>query len=154
MYIIPFKGLAVGRHSFEWNVDKSFFAAYESSEIDDANIHVHVNMIKHVHFLELDFVLDGWAEVKCDRCLDPLKIEINIQTDLYVAFDKEGNNEEVEERDVVFLSHDEDQLDVTQYIYEYAHLSLPVRRVHPDDKNGRSTCNEEMIKRLSQYLVE
>ena len=145
----------MGSHVFEWIADKEFFTNEEVSEIEDANINVHVTLIKHSHFLELDFLMEGWAEVICDRCLDPLRVDVNLDTKMYVKFG-EGNDDiqESEDTDIIMLPYDEDVLDVSQYVYEYAHLSLPIRRVHPAGENGQSTCNEEMIQKLNQYLVK
>ncbi len=154
LYIISFKGLSLGSHVFDWTIGGSFFAAYEMSEINDACIDVHLTLVKHTRFLELNFVLDGWAEVSCDRCLDPLKLDIASEAQLYVRFGDQAGEDDSDDNDVIILPHGEDQLDITQYLYEYAHLSLPIRRVHPDDANGHSTCNAEMIRKLEQYLVE
>jgi uncharacterized metal-binding protein YceD (DUF177 family) len=122
------------------------------SEIGDASIHVQLTLVKHTRFLELHFVLDGWAEVNCDRCLDPLKLDIASEAQMFVKFGDHAGEDDSDD-DVMILPYDEDQLDVAQYLYEYAHLSLPIRRVHPDDANGHSACNAEMIRRLEQYLV-
>ncbi|MDR1667733.1 MAG: DUF177 domain-containing protein [Bacteroidales bacterium] len=147
LYVIPFKGLSVGVHSFEWHIGKDFFAAYEMSEIVDADISVKIRMIKHVQFLEIGFSLEGWAEVRCDRCLDPLAVDIATEAALYVKFE-EGSVED-DEHDVIVLSRNENELSLTSCLYEYAHLALPVRRVHPEGK-----CNRDMITRLEQYLVK
>ena len=34
------------------------------------------------------------------------------------------------------------------FIYETICLALPHRIVHPDDENGNSTCNPEVLKKL------
>ena len=155
LYTIFFKGLSLGSHAFDWTIDGSFFESYEMSEIDDACIQVQLTLVKHSHFLELGFVLDGWVEVSCDRCLDPLKLDLMSEAQMYVKFDNHaGEDISGDDVDVIVLSYDEDRLDVAQYLYEYAHLNLPIRRVHPDDDKGRSTCNAEMIRKLEQYLVE
>ena len=154
MYTITFKGLSLGSHVFDWIIDDKFFVLYEMSEISDACIHVQVTLVKHTRFLELNFVLDGWAEVSCDRCLHPLKLEIESEAQIIVRFGDHTGEGDSEDSDIVILTYDEDRLDVSQYLYEYAHLSLPIRKVHPDDADGRSTCNVEMIRKLEQYLVE
>ena len=110
--------------------------------------------VKHASFLELHFVQEGWAEVNCDRCLYPVKLDIASEAQMYVKFGEQTAEEKSEDNDIIVLSYDEDRLDVAQYLYEYAHLSLPIRRVHQDDADGRSTCNEDMIRKLEQYLVE
>ena len=155
LYTILFKGLSLGSHVFDWTIDGSFFALYEMTEISDACIQVQLTLVKHTHFLELDFELNGWVEVTCDRCLDPLKLDLATEARLYVKFDDDASEDDQDQDlDLIILSHNDDRLDVAQYLYEYAHLSLPIRRVHPDDANGHSTCNAEMIRKLKQYLVE
>lgn len=154
MYTILFKGLPEGSHTFDWTIGQSFFAEYEMSEISDAHIDVQVILVKHHSFLELDFVFDGWAEVSCDRCLDPVKLKISSDARMYVKF---GNSEalsEEESDDIVMLPYHEDRFNIAQYIYEYVHLSLPVRRVHPDNEQGINTCNREMIGKLEQFLIK
>jgi uncharacterized metal-binding protein YceD (DUF177 family) len=154
LYTISFKGLSLGSHLFDWTIDGSFFALYEMSEISDASIEVQLTLVKHSRFLELHFGMNGWVEVSCDRCLDPLKLEIASEAQMFVRFNEQAGEDDADENDVIVLPHDEDRLDVAQYLYEYAHLSLPLRRVHPDDANERSGCNAEMICKLEQYLVK
>jgi uncharacterized protein len=48
---------------------------------------------------------------------------------------------------------DEHELDMKQYFYEYILLALPIKRVHPDDKNGNSTCDPEMLKKLKEHII-
>ena len=153
LYTISFKGLSLGRHVFEWTIDRSFFALYEMSEISDASIDVQLTLLKHTRYLELNFILDGWAEVSCDRCLDPLRLDLASDAQMFVKFGDRAGEDESEDNDVIVLPYDEDSMDVSQYLYEYAHLSLPIRRIHPDDANGQSTCNAEMLSKLKEYLV-
>ena len=150
-YTISFKGLSLGSHIFDWVLDDRFFALYEMSEIGNASIGVQLTLVKHSRFLELNFILNGWAEVNCDRCLDPLNVEIKSEPRMFVKFGEHEGEDDSDDNDVIFLPYGEDRLDVAHYLYEYAHLSLPLRRVHPDDANA---CNVEMIHKLEQYLVK
>ena len=154
LYTIPFKGLSLGSHVFDWTIDSAFFALYEMSEINDASIDARVTLLKHSRFLELHFALSGWAEVDCDRCLDTLRLALASDARLFVSFGEHAGELDSDGNDVIVLPYDEDLLDVAQYLYEYAHLNLPMRRVHPDDANGESGCNAEMISKLNQYLVK
>jgi uncharacterized metal-binding protein YceD (DUF177 family) len=132
---------------FEWTIGGNFFAGYEMSEIGDAKIGVHLTLVKHVRFLELHFVLNGWAEANCDRCLDPVRLDVASEARMLVTLGDHGG-ENGEGDDVIVLPSNEERLDVAQHLYEYAHLSLPARRVHPD-----GVCNADMIRSLKQYLV-
>ena len=153
LYIISFKGLSLDSYVYDWTINGRFFALYEMSEISDASIHVLLTLLKHSRFFELYFMLNGWAEVSCDRCLEPLKLEMESEAQMFVKFGDHACEDESEDNDVIILPYDQDQLDVAQYLYEYAHLSLPIRRVHPDDANGNSLCNAEMISKLNEFLV-
>ncbi|MDR1672244.1 MAG: DUF177 domain-containing protein [Bacteroidales bacterium] len=155
LYVIPFGSLSIGVHEFDWLIEKVFFAECETSEIEDACIKVHLTAVKHVYFMEVEFSMTGWAEVQCDRCLDPLKVDIETEVRMIVGFGNfSGKEEDDDDTDVVILSHDAHEMDMTHHLYEYIHLALPVRRVHQDDAAGKSACNEEMIKQLERYLVK
>jgi len=149
LYTISFKGLSLGSHVFDWVIDGSFFSLYEMSEIGEAKISVTLTLVKHSDFLELNFALDGWAEVSCDRCLDPLRVGVASEPGMFVRFGNHSDDDDSD--DVIVLAYGEDKLNVAQYLYEYAHLSLPMRRVHPDSPNG---CNAEMLSKLEEFLVK
>jgi uncharacterized metal-binding protein YceD (DUF177 family) len=55
--------------------------------------------------------------------------------------------------DMVTISPDEHELDLSQFFYEYIHLALPIKRIHPDDSEGHSTCDPEMIRKLEEHVV-
>ena len=150
MYTISFKGLSLGAHTFNWTIGNVFFAKYEMSEISAASINVELTLVKHSSFLELKFVMKGWADVVCDRCLDALKLDVTSENQLYVKFGERAGEDDSEDNDIIILPYSEDRLSVAQYLYEFAHLSLPIRRVHQD----KSECNGDMISKLEQYLVE
>ena len=42
----------------------------------------------------------------------------------------------------------ENHFDISPFIYEFIHLSLPVRRVHPENEFGENICDAEIIRRL------
>jgi uncharacterized metal-binding protein YceD (DUF177 family) len=39
-------------------------------------------------------------------------------------------------------------------MYEYIVLSLPVQRIHPDDENGRSGCDPDMLEKLKALTAK
>ena len=150
LFKIPFKGLKVGKHDFDFDTDDSFFADFESSEISKGKVHAHVLLDKKTTMLELQFELKGVVTITCDRCLEEFEMPIEYETSMYVKF---GEETEEQTDEILVLSQNEFELDVSQYIYEYIHLSLPHRKVHPTNARGKSTCNKEMLKKLDEYLV-
>ena len=149
-FIIPFKGLKVGRHNFAFDIDDTFFDDFEQSEITKGKVHVEVDLEKKTNMLELYFRLAGNVMITCDRCLDEFEMPIEYDSELFVNF---GDTTEEQTDEIIVLAHNEFEIDVAQYIYEFVHLSLPYKRVHPLDKKGRSTCNKEMLKKLDEYII-
>ena len=70
---------------------------------------------------------------------------------MYIKFGAEA--EELND-DVIVLPLEDNQINVAQYLYELIILGLPIKHVHPDDENGNSTCNPEMLDKLNEYLVD
>jgi len=149
-YSISFAGLKEGKHFFNFNIEPSFFAHFEKSEIQNGNLHVLVEMEKKPRILELNFRIKGKVEVLCDRCLDPFNLPVKSDNFLFIKFGKEKGELSDE---LLVLDEKEYKIDLTQYIYEYILLSLPCHRVHPVNTSGKSGCNPKMIERLNKYLV-
>jgi len=149
-FVIPFKGLKIGKHNFLFDIDDTFFDDYEQSEITKGKIHVEVDLEKKSNMLELYFSLTGNVKITCDRCLDEFEMPIEYTAELFVKF---GDVTEEQTDEIIVLSHNEFEIDVAQYIYEFVHLGLPYKRVHPNNSKGQSTCNKEMLKKLDEYII-
>ena len=130
-------------------VDK-FFDDYEQSEITKGKVKAEVDLDKRTSMLEFHFRIAGNVTIICDRCLDEFEMPIEYEATLFVKF---GDTSEEQTDEIIVLSHNEFEIDVAQYIYEFVHLSLPYKRVHPNDSKGRSTCNKEMLKKLDEYII-
>ena len=150
LYSIPLAGLKEGRYTYEFAIGDDFFEAYEGSEISRGELKAEVTLDKRSTHLELNIVIEGSAEVICDRCLDPFYLPLSCTNRLYV---KQGREWEENDPDMIIMPADEHELDLSQYFYEYTHLALPLKRIHPDDDQGRSTCDPEMIRKLEDHLV-
>jgi uncharacterized protein len=150
-YIIPFSSCSNGVHEFEFELFDAFFVQFPESEIEKANVLVSVVMIKQERQLEFDFSLGGWVILPCDRCLEDYEQPITGEFSLYAKFGC-GNNED--ELDVVWLSQDAYQIDLSQYLYEYVILSLPMRKVHPDKTGGKPGCDPVMLDLLEKLSTK
>lgn len=149
-YRIVYQGLSEGVHDFDIDVDNSFFESLEYSEIKKGNLKVKIILHKKSTFLELDFQITGNVELLCDRCLDEYNQAIEYDGKLFVKF---SEMEEDLAENIICLSLAEHELDISHYIYESINLSIPIKRVHPEDENGEVTCNPEMLKKLDNYKI-
>lgn len=147
-YNIEFKGLKEGLHDFGFEVDNWFFAHFEESPVDNGKLDIKVKLEKRSSFLKLYFELTGWLELTCDRCLELYHQPVESDTEIFVKF---GDGESDEGENIIWVSPEEHQLNLAQVIYEYAVLSIPLRHVHPKNKNGKRDCDPEMIEKLKKY---
>lgn len=147
-YDIAYKGLKEGKHQFEYQIDDKFFELFDVSLVQKATVTVNVTFEKRSTLLALLFKLKGTVELTCDRCLENYDQPIKQKAELFVKF---GEAEFEEGDDVLWVSPDEHQINIAQVLYEYVILSIPIKHVHPDDKNGNSTCKEEMIEQINKY---
>jgi uncharacterized protein len=149
-FVIPFKGLKEGRHDFIFEIGDKFFDDFPESEIKKGDVQVNVYLVKRVNMLEFEFEISGNVWATCDRCLDEFLLPIEYEANLFVKF---GEISEEQTDEIILLSSSETEIDLLQYIYEFIHLSLPYRKVHPNDKKGKSLCNKEMLKKISEYTT-
>jgi len=147
-YDIEFKGLKEGLHEFEYEIEDTFFTHFDQELVSVGNLNVKVHLERRNTFLKLYFNIKGWVELTCDRCLDNYRQKIKQESELFVKFD-ENNYEDDDE--VIWLLPEEHKINLAQLIYEYIVLGLPLKHVHPDNNNGESGCNSEMIKRIGNY---
>lgn len=149
-YNIAFKGLSQGKHIFDYKIDDQFFTEFGGGVVDEGNVNVRVTLEKQSSLMILWFDVEGTVHVQCDRCLEMYDQPIKGLERIFVKF---GEKEYTEGDDVIWVSVNDYQLNVAQLIYEFISLAIPIKRVHPDDENGRTTCNPAMIEKLDKYIV-
>lgn len=142
-YTIPFAGLKLGHHLFDFEIDDSFFEELDYSLIQKGDIHVSIDLEKKETMLILLFSLKGSVESECNLCTDPVDFEIDNTFQLIYKF----GLEEIDDEAIIVIHPDSYQIDVTQPIYEFITVSLPPRIVHDEGE-----CNQEMIDSLNKYL--
>ncbi len=144
-YAIQFVGLEPGNHQFEFEVNDSFFEHFEFSQIQHGQIDVTVDLEKMERMMIFNIRIEGEALVTCDRCTEEFSCPLSDTQQLIV---KLGAEYMEESEDVVIIPETDYQFDLSAYIYEFIHLALPVRLLHPDDENGNSTCDPDMLRLL------
>lgn len=147
-FVIPFRGLKLGVHHFDYEIDDKFFEAIEAAEIEHGRVLVNIELTKQERMLILEFGIEGTLQVDCDRCLEAFNQPVKGTERLIVKF---GEDWDEESDEVIVIPEGEHQINVSQYMYEYISLLLPMKRIHPVDEHGNSTCNTEMLNRLGDH---
>ena len=144
-YLIPFIGLKIGKHQFEYQINKKFFEEFGFEEFESCDVKVNVAFEKKATMLELGFKHKGTVNVTCDVSGEQFDMPVKGNIKLVVQFGDVFNNDNEE---LLILPHGEHQLDIKQYIYEMIALSIPLKRVHPGVKDG--TLKSEALDKLKE----
>ena len=150
MYNIPFKGLGLGVHEFDYQIDNSFFELFDGSIVDTGCVRVDVCLEKKSSVTTICIALKGTVQVVCDRCLEPYDQPVKSENRVFV---KIGEKTFDEGDDVVWVAVNEHNINVAKLIYDFIILAIPIRQVHPVDKEGNNTCNPDMMARLKDLSI-
>ena len=144
-YIIPFVGLKLGKHQFEYEIDNEFFEHFEYDEFNSANVKVDLTLEKKTTMLELTFKASGTVNVYCDLTNEPYDQPIRSELLLVVKF---GDSYNDDNEDLLILPHGEYEVDVAQYIYELIVLAVPSKRIHPGVEDG--SLQSDVLDKLAE----
>ena len=147
-FIIPFIGLKLGKHQFEYQIDNTFFENFDYDEFESSAIKVDVVLEKKSTMLEINFKSKGTIYVPCDLTGEMFDLPIKGKFKLIVQFGPEFNNDKDE---LLILPIGEHQIDISQYIYEMIVLSIPLKRVHPGIKDG--TLKTPALDKLNELRI-
>lgn len=147
---IAFVGLKPGVHHFEYSINNKFFENYGEQDFTNCNATVKLALEKNSGFMMLKFDVDGQVEVNCDRCGNPLPLQLWDEFKLIVKMVEEPAvmNEQEEDPDVYYISRTESHLYVGDWIYEFINLSIPMQKMCSEDEMGGPQCNVEVLEKL------
>ena len=146
---IQYTGLKDESHLFEYQIDNTFFEAYNFDDFFDTNINVALQLEKKSTLFNLSFTAKGSVNIACDVSGEPFDQEINATLALIVKFGETFNDENEE---VLILPYSEFQLNVAQYIYEMIVLAIPSKRIHPKVIDG--SMESDALNRLKTLRVQ
>lgn len=150
-YIIPFHGLDNKDRCFDFVVKDEFFGYFEEGIIKGGDIDVQVAVVKNSSSISLTISLKGSVKIICDRCLDIYSEKIEFNDKILVELGEETNFDT--NRDVVILDKNKSEINIAQFIYEFANFALPLQHYHPDTVDGKLGCNQEMLDLLEKHLL-
>ena len=139
-FLIPVSGLALGSHSYQFEINDDFFADREYSEIQQGRVMVSLDVERQETMLVMHFDLKGCVRVPCDRCADEFDQPIESRQEFFI---KLGTENAEESDDVAVVPAEQADYDVSSLIYEYIILAVPMHRVHPEGQ-----CNPEVMAML------
>ena len=143
-FLISVNGLPKGQTVLLGQADEEFFAGFENEEILDADLDLTFQVDKHSGYVDVEMDLDGTITGPCDRCLSPVMLDVSESASFRLRLKGEDIKLE-EDQEEVFLQTGSDILDLSQEVYDFALLALPLQRFHNEGE-----CDEASLDYLSQ----
>lgn len=152
---IAWQGLKPGEHIFQYEIDDRFMHEHGEAdeEVKQLNAQIKLRFDKQTNFFMLHFDVGGSVTVPCDRCGDEFQLQLWDEFDLLIKLAGEDAEEMDEESDVVFIARSETVIDISNWLYEFVMLSIPLQRIHPDAE-GKPQCNQQALSLLDQLEPE
>ena len=144
-FTIPFKGLKLGKHQFEFELNNSFFEHFEYDEFNDVDIKLNVLLEKMSTLMEITLTFNGTVNVACDVTNELFDQPISGTYQFLVKFGDEMNDEN---EDLLILPHGSYEVNIQQYVFESIVLALPLRRIHPGIADG--TLKSDILDKLEE----
>ncbi len=143
-YTIDLKRLKTGTHEFEVTLDDGFFKELEKTEVLGGKVEAKIVLNLREEDYWLTIAVHGTVFVTCDRCLDPMSLEID-------ASETSSPNDEMSANESL---NDEprasnDVLDLTWLAYEIVSINIPVVHCHQAGE-----CNKQMELLLQDHLCD
>ena len=136
-YMIDLKRLPLGTHSFDFQLDDDFFASLEKSEILNGNVVCKAMLNLREEDYQLNIAVHGTVFVVCDRCLDPMPLEIDDEQEIFSA--DEENDQMVNGQTV----------NLQWLAYEIVSINIPIVHSHQPGE-----CNQQMELLLHDHLCD
>jgi len=144
-YTIPFVGLKIGKHTYNFDINNTFFEHFKYEEFNESTIKLNVVLNKKVTLLEFTLTFEGSVNLNCDIINEPYNEPVSGVYHFVVKFGEEYNNEN---EDLLILPHGSYQVNIQQHVYESIVLALPAKRVHPEVLDG--TMQSEILDKLEE----
>lgn len=86
-----------------------------------------LEMDKSAHQIHLRVLLEVKAELSCDKCTKSYQEDVPVEFEMVYLFGEEPVDDV--EPNVVYLPYTADSIDISDEIYDFAYLSVPMRKV-------------------------
>ncbi len=148
-YSIPFTGLKLGKHTFDFEVDDDFFNEFEYSLVKKGKLDCRVELEKQETMIILDFKIRGTVNLGCDRCLAEYPQQVQAEERAIAKF---GEAEIGDDVDIITLSKNDHEINIAALIYEYINVAVPFVAVCGYE--GKTEyCDTEMLDTLNKLAA-
>jgi uncharacterized protein len=152
-YKISHTGLKKAVHHFDFLLNGEFFSNFEQALIQQCNLQVQVTLDKRNEPYIIDFGFSGTIDSDCDRCAATFPAKVQGEFSIYVKYTGDPLLQHEDESEVLFIGRDEQVIDISGYLYDFAHLCIPFYKIC-DDPGNTEYCDKEIVALLENMKPE
>ena len=144
-YSLPLRSLAIGSHTFDFDLSKEFFEKMESADVRDGDVRASVTVAYDGDIYEIDMHCVGAVTIPCDRCLEDMQESIDATYHIAARY---GEKYDDEDDVMIELPRSESHLDIARMLYDTVMLDIPIQHAHKD-----GGCDDVMSDILDRHRV-
>jgi uncharacterized metal-binding protein YceD (DUF177 family) len=127
-YQIPIISLEDKVYHYTFEGSDDFFGAIEQEWIKKGRFKAEVELDKSAIMIQIQLKIEGHLNLICDRSLEEFEFPIRIHEKLIYKFS--DHSEDLGDN-LFFLDRKEPKLDLSQDIYDFIALEVPMKKLHP-----------------------
>ena len=148
-FVLPVRGLNSGWHHYDFQLDRSFFAAFEQSPIQAADIKLELAVDRRIRDLVLHFSFSGKVNTDCDRCMTPIELPVEGKQQLLVKITNDPEQVS-DDPEMIYLHYEEAFLQIAPFAYEFVLLALPMVKTYACRETPPFPCDEDMLNKIAE----
>ncbi len=115
-------------HQYDFVLAEDFFKKYGQEVVTNGTFAAQVSLDKRESLIEVDFKIEGKANLVCDRSLDEFEHPMSIVKTIVFKYGDEAK--EVSD-EIIVITTNQDKLELGQLMYEFITLEVPIKKLHP-----------------------
>ncbi|MBA2249727.1 MAG: DUF177 domain-containing protein [Chitinophagaceae bacterium] len=149
---IAFVGLKPGLHEYHFEIDDKFFQDYQQTDFTNCKASIKLTLEKNTSFMMLKFEVGGKMDVNCDRCGNMVTLDLWDEFNMVIKLveNPDEMNKDEEDPDIYYIGRTESYLHISNWIYEFVNLSIPMQRMCKPEDMGGPQCNKEILEMLKK----
>jgi uncharacterized metal-binding protein YceD (DUF177 family) len=120
--------LEIGSYDFDYQLDSDYFSQLDHPFVLGGLVRAKAHLNLRADDYDLTISVHGQVSVTCDRCLEPMNIDINDEQEIDCEYETQS-------------------IDLPWLAYELIVVNLPTVHCHPE-----GGCNPDMIALLQNHL--
>lgn len=130
------------QHTFQFQIDDAFFAAYQSDIVQKGKLGVEVLLDKSSSMIQVNLMVTGTIELVCDRSLDVFDYPVEVSKRVIFKF---GDQHEELSDEITVIPYGEESLDLGPMVYDFVVLEVPMKKLHPRFAEESPTEHDKLI---------